>query len=143
MAALHARAFTTPRPWSAPEFRAMLDDPSVLLLVESDGFLLGRVVADEAEILTLAVDPDCRRQGTGFRLVTRFLDAARDRDAATAFLEVAVDNIAAVSLYERAGFTRQGRRKAYFRAPDGQTIDALVMACGLRNSDPNLTPPVF
>lgn len=121
----------------------MLDDPSVLSIVESNGFLLGRVVADEAEILTLAVDPDHRRQGTGFHLVTRFLDAAGDRDAATAFLEVAADNVAAIALYHRAGFTQQGRRKGYFHAPDGQLTDALVMACDLRARRPGAPAPVF
>ena len=78
LAALHARCFTIPRPWSAAEFAGFLADPLAFLLVEGDaGFLLGRAVAGEAELLTLAVAPEARRRGLGQRLVGRFLYQAR------------------------------------------------------------------
>ncbi|MDX5350628.1 MAG: GNAT family N-acetyltransferase, partial [Paracoccaceae bacterium] len=74
LAILHARCFSTPRPWTQAEFAGFLSDPLVFLLVESDaGFLLGRAVAGEAELLTLAVAPEARRRGLGQRLVSRFL----------------------------------------------------------------------
>jgi hypothetical protein len=66
LAALHARCFRTPPPWSAADFATFVADPLAFLLVEGDaGFLLGRAVAGEAELLTLAVAPESRRRGWG------------------------------------------------------------------------------
>lgn len=151
LAALHARAFTVQRPWSAAEFAALLADPAVFLVLtarraadgqdlpdaEKDtraGFLLGRVVLDEAELLTLAVDPDFQGKGTGGRLVAAFLAAARTRGAVRAFLEVAEDNAAARVIYERAGFHRAGRRRGYFARKGAPACDALVLARDLPES---------
>ena len=128
LAALHARCFTTPRPWAAAAFAGLLADPLVFLLVEGDaGFLLGRAVAGEAELLTIAVAPEARRRGLGRKLVARFLYQARLRAAERAFLEVAADNAAALRLYHAAGFVESGRRRGYYAGPDGQRSDALVL----------------
>lgn len=128
LAALHARAFTTPRPWSAEEFSGWLVDPLAFLLLEGDaGFLLGRAVAGEAELLTVAVAPEARGRGLGQRLVSRFLYQARLRGAEVAFLEVAEDNAPARAVYSKAGFTESGRRRGYYRSPGGHPVDALVM----------------
>lgn len=128
LAALHGRCFTAPPPWDAAAFAGFLADPLVFALVEGDaGFLLGRAVAGEAEVLTLAVAPESRRRGLGRKLVARFLYQARLRGAETAFLEVAADNAAAQALYVRAGFAESGRRRGYYRRPDGGALDALVM----------------
>jgi ribosomal-protein-alanine N-acetyltransferase len=129
LATLHARAFRSPPPWSAAVFAGFLADPLAFLLVEGDaGFLLGRAVAGEAELLTLAVAPDARRRGLGRKLLARFLYQARLRGADRAFLEVAADNPAAIALYESAGFAKVGSRRAYYLTPDGQRVDALVLA---------------
>lgn len=128
LAALHARAFTTPPPWSETAFAAFLDDPLAFLLVEGDAaFLLGRAVAGEAELLTLAVAPESRRLGLGRRLLARFLYQARLRGAATAFLEVAEDNAPARALYAAQGFAQVGHRPAYYARPDGSRIGAIVL----------------
>lgn len=131
LAALHAACFTTPRPWNAAEFAELLARADTFVLNEPAGFLMGRALAGEAELLTLAVAPDQRRAGTGARLVQRFLAEAEARDAETAFLEVAEDNLAAIALYDRAGFTRAGRRRGYYAHPDGRKVDALVMRRGI------------
>lgn len=129
LAALHGRVFTTPRPWSIAEFTALLADPLVFLLVEGDAaFLLGRSVAGEAELLTLAVAPEARRRGLGRTLLGRFQYQACLRGAERAFLEVSAENAPAVALYESAGFARVGLRRGYYQAPDGRRIDALVLA---------------
>jgi [ribosomal protein S18]-alanine N-acetyltransferase len=128
MAVLHAECFTTPRPWSAQEFDAALADPLCFTLFESHGFLVGRAVAGEAEILTLAVDPTARRSGLGAELVKHFLAEAKTRGAASAFLEVSAQNQAAISLYMKAGFAEVGRRKSYYAQPQGAPIDALVLS---------------
>ena len=128
LAALHARCFTTPRPWSEADFAPFLQDPLAFLLTEGDAaFLLGRAVAGEAELLTLATAPESRRLGLGRKLVARFLYQARLRAAETAFLEVAADNAPARALYLASGFTESGRRKNYYQNPQGDRIDALVM----------------
>jgi [ribosomal protein S18]-alanine N-acetyltransferase len=130
MAALHARAFTTPRPWSAQEFRDLLASPLVFALTEPHGLLLGRVVADEAELLTIAVAPDAQRHGLGRKLVDAFLTEAARRGAVSAFLEVSAQNPAALGLYRAAGFRQTGSRRGYFHGPDGAQ-DALIMVRNL------------
>ena len=127
LAAIHAAAIATPRPWSADEIADLLASPGAFLLTEPGGFLMGRVIADEAELLTVAVKPEARRRGLGARLVAAFLGEARTRGAATAFLEVAADNHAAHALYASAGFTKAGRRPGYYTTLDGKRIDALIL----------------
>ncbi len=137
LAALHARCFQTPPPYSAADFARFAADPLAFLLVEGDaGFLLGRAVAGEAELLTVAVAPEARRLGTGRTLLARFLYQARVRGAERAFLEVSALNVAAIALYESAGFERAGLRRNYYLAPDGARIDALVLARNLTATPP-------
>lgn len=123
LARIHADSFVRPRPWGAAEFQSLLADPASFVITRDTGFILGRTMLDEAELLTLAVAPAARRLGTGRNLLTAFEDAARMRGAATAFLEVACDNQAALSLYARAGWQNAGRRRNYY----GGDVDALVM----------------
>lgn len=127
LAALHVRCFTLPRPWSAAEFAAMLDMGGSFLLLRDHGFLLGRAIAGEAELLTLAVAPELRRQGIAMDLLGEFTATARKGGADTAFLEVASDNLPAQALYARAGWQGCGRRKSYY-APG---VDALVLRLDL------------
>lgn len=123
LAELHAACFARPRSWTAQEFAALLAAPGAMLLTTEGGFLLGRVVADEAELLTLAVAPTRRRHGLARDLVRRFLAAAAGQGAERAVLEVAWDNPAAQALYRATGWTEAGRRRNYYAAG----IDALVM----------------
>lgn len=128
LAVLHGQCFRSPPPWSAADFAGLLADPLAFLLVEGDAaFLLGRALAGEAELLTLAVSPDARRLGLGRKLVARFLYQARLRGAESAFLEVSAENPAAIALYESAGFTRTSVRRGYYRTAEGAPVDALVM----------------
>ena len=131
MAALHARSFTTPRPWSEAEITALLASPLVFALTRPGAFLLGRVVAGEAELLTIAVHPDQRRAGLGGALVAAFLTESRARGGESAFLEVAEGNAAARALYAACGFAPAGRRRGYYHRPDGASEDALVLVRSL------------
>ncbi|MEE2859753.1 MAG: GNAT family N-acetyltransferase [Pseudomonadota bacterium] len=128
LAALHACCFDRPRPWSAEEFAGLLASPGVFLLSDGDGFLLGRALACEAELLTLAVAPGARRAGLGLRLVRDFAAEAAVRRADEAFLEVAADNLPARRLYDRAGWLQAGLRRGYY----GVGSDAIVMRLTLR-----------
>ncbi|RNF35140.1 GNAT family N-acetyltransferase [Paracoccus methylarcula] len=127
LAALHARCFTTPRPWNADEFSALLASSGSFLLTRHDGFLLGRFVAEEAELLTLAVAPEARRRGHGLALTREFAATARAMGACDLFLEVAADNHPAQALYAALGWRETGRRRGYY-APG---LDAVVMHLGL------------
>ncbi|HKF31018.1 MAG TPA: ribosomal protein S18-alanine N-acetyltransferase [Jatrophihabitantaceae bacterium] len=117
--------------WSADGYRAELADTRhryYLAAVDENESLLGwagvRVVGDTAEILTVGVVPQARRQGIGGRLLAMLLDEATRRGAVEAFLEVRVDNTAAQQLYEQARFVRVGIRRGYYA--EGR-VDAVVM----------------
>lgn len=131
LARIHGESFTVPRPWTADEIDGLLATPGTFLIEAPDGFLIGRALAGEAELLTLAVAPTARGRGTGAALVAAFLDRAAAAGAGRAFLEVSADNAAARALYARAGFAVAGRRRGYYRRPDGGATDALLLACPL------------
>lgn len=128
LARLHARAFAGQgRGWSAAELAALIASPHCCLCVDPRGFALSRVIADEAELLTLACDPDHRRQGVASRLLREVEAAIVGRGARHQFLEVAADNAAACALYAKAGYRQTGRRAGYYLRPDGSRSDALVL----------------
>lgn len=129
LAALHAEAFDTP--WSASAFADLLAQAGVALEGEAGGFILIRTVADEAEILTLAVRPSARRQGLGARLVRAATDRAAASGAARLFLEVAEDNVPARALYGALGFEPAGRRPRYYARTEGPSVDALLLVLNL------------
>lgn len=124
MAAIHGASFSPAEAWGRDVFALQLALPGVIgLLDPAGGVVLARVAADEAEILTLAVQPDLRRQRVGHRLLAAALAAVRAAGARTMFLEVSETNRPARGLYESLGFAQVGRRRRYY--PDGS--DALVL----------------
>ncbi|WP_296643674.1 ribosomal protein S18-alanine N-acetyltransferase [Roseinatronobacter sp.] len=126
LAALHAAAFPH-EPWSAADFAAFLQDPTTLLVTHSHGFALLRIVLDEAEILTFAVDPAAQGQGHGGVILANALRQANAGGAARVFLEVAADNAPARALYARAGFVQTGLRKGYYAQSAAAPVDALLL----------------
>lgn len=125
---LHAAAFAgAERPWSAAEIAALAAGSGAFFLLTPQALLLGRIAADEAELLTLAVHPDARRKGLGRRLLREFEARAAAAGAVTAFLEVAADNAAARALYAAAGWDEAGRRRGYYRRPGARAVDAVVL----------------
>ncbi|MEX5728265.1 ribosomal-protein-alanine N-acetyltransferase [Rhodovulum iodosum] len=135
LAALHALCFSHPRPWSAGEFSALLASPGVFLCDGEHSFALGRALAGEAELLTLAVHPGARRAGLGRARLAAFEAGARARGAEDAFLEVAADNGPALALYRDAGYRQVGARPGYYVRPDGARIDALTLRKALPPED--------
>jgi ribosomal-protein-alanine N-acetyltransferase len=129
-AALHEAAGFH-EPWTAPAFAdllTMLGTAGVVVLANAEpvGLALWRTAADEAEILTIGVLPGRRRMGAGRHLLDAAMGAASAAGARRLFLEVAIDNAAAIELYRAVGFTDRGRRPGYYRGPDG-TVDALIL----------------
>lgn len=130
MAELHGASF--PRGWSEGEIMAMLDQPTTLAVSTEAGFALLQVIAPEAEVLTIVIDPALRGQGHGGPLLRQAVLAAHQRGVRQMFLEVDARNHAALALYDRAGFTRTGVRKAYYTHPDGPNTDAITMSLALQ-----------
>lgn len=128
LAELSARAYRHMRPWTARAFADTLAAPASLLVATDHAFVLGRVVADEAEILALATDPGHQRRGAARRLLDQFETRARTRGAVRVFLEVAATNHPARAFYAARGYAETGRRRAYYRLPQGGTDDALILA---------------
>ena len=91
------------------------------------GFILSRRAVDEAEVLTVVVEPSSRRTGCGQRLLGAHLARLASLGVAKVFLEVEEGNVAALALYRRFGFSAEGRRKNYYAKADGSRGDALLM----------------
>jgi [ribosomal protein S18]-alanine N-acetyltransferase len=109
--------------WSRDSYLQFAREGGSLALVlevagEISGFLIGRLVADQAELLNLAVTAAQRRKGAGTALLARALDVWRSRGAKSVYLEVRESNTAAIAFYEKHGFTAAGLRKGYYRDPD-------------------------
>lgn len=133
LAGLHASAFEAP--WSEQALADLMRSLGVLSFETDGGFVLVRVLAEEAEILTLAVAPDHRRRGAGRALVRAAVAAAKAGGAKAVFLEVAEDNAAAIGLYESEAFARAGLRRGYYARPEGPR-DALLLRRALNSPGP-------
>ena len=133
LARLHAACFAVPRPWTSEEFATVVGAAGTILVTRPTGFAVGRAAAGQAELLTLAVDPERRRRGAGRALLAAFEARATAEGAAEAVLEVAEGNTAARVLYAGSGWRPVGRRPGYYA--DGQ--DALVLSKPLRRRRPS------
>jgi ribosomal-protein-alanine N-acetyltransferase len=124
LAAIHKASFSRRQAWAVDAFALQLVLPGVFGLIDPcGGLILVRGVAEEAEVLTLAVIPAMRRRGVAAALLRRAMAEAAARGAGALFLEVSTRNAAAQALYRRFGFIEVGRRRRYY--PDGS--DALVL----------------
>lgn len=135
LSVLHGAAFA--ERWSGQSIKGLLETPGTFAVgagaaLRPDGFVMARVAADEAEILTLAVAEGARRRGLGAALVEAAARHAFDTDARTMFLEVGTSNAAARALYAKLGFLEVGQRRGYYRnGPDGKPEDALTLRAPL------------
>jgi len=134
MAEIHARVFSAGaeavwgQPWGAHVFAAQLGLPGTLGLIDpAGGIILARALGGEAELLTLAVIPEARRQGLGAALLAATMTEAAAAGADRIVLEVGVANTPAIALYEKAGFSQVGLRRAYYT----DRSDALLLAAHL------------
>lgn len=127
---LHRASFH--RGWGAGEFEAMLAERNTLahrLMLGRTvaGFVISRIAADEAEILSVAVESARRGRGYSQQLLATHLGHLAGRGVKRVFLEVEETNEPAVRLYRRAGFATVGRREQYYRSASGAKLNALVM----------------
>ncbi|GAA4748474.1 hypothetical protein GCM10023264_13200 [Sphingomonas daechungensis] len=118
--------------WTRSQCAGILPMPGVKLMVarfagRPSGFSLHRTIADEAELLLLAVSPEHRRRGIGRMLLGDFLDNSRKLGVGRVHLEVREGN-PAVIMYRSAGFALVGRRRKYYRGRFGGEFDALTLS---------------
>ncbi|MBR9833672.1 MAG: ribosomal protein S18-alanine N-acetyltransferase [Alphaproteobacteria bacterium] len=140
LARLHARAFTEHDAWGAPAMAAVLELPSthaLMIYTQSvpAGFIIIQQVADEAEVLTLAIDPQFHRHGLARKLLLQAVRQLLGQGVTRLVLDVASDNDAAIGLYESLGFTQDGLRKAYYSRPGQARMDALLMSRSISGQD--------
>lgn len=137
LADIHAKSFA--RAWNEADISRLIASKGAFALaarIEGNaqagpvGFVIVRVAADEAEIITIATDPSARRQGTGLELMHAAIRELQAERIARLFLEVDENNAAALGLYKRLGFHKVGERKGYYANAGNAT--ALVMELDLR-----------
>lgn len=141
ISALHNQVFSTG--WSEDVITKILNDRFCRIwcagkcsTMQNDfesiaGFLIARIAADEVEILSLAVAPELRQHGIGKRLVQALISGLSNDSIANVYLEVAIDNSAAQSLYKSCGFKEVGRRPNYYSRDGGVSCDALILSIEL------------
>lgn len=130
LAQLHGASFH--RGWGEGEFDVMLRERNTLvhrlrLGRKVIGFAVSRMAADEAEILSIAVDADHRGKGLSKNLLLTHLGHLAGHGIRSIFLEVEENNAPARRLYDWAGFGVVGRRERYYKQPDGEQLNALLM----------------
>ncbi|NPA07279.1 MAG: ribosomal protein S18-alanine N-acetyltransferase [Chloroflexi bacterium] len=120
-------------PWAEEHFQYEVRNPLSRAWVVEEmangqvvGFLILWLVADQAEIATVAIAAEHRRRGLARHLVARAVREACAQGARQIDLEVRVDNHAAIALYRALGFREAGRRRGYYQTAQGPT-DALRM----------------
>jgi [ribosomal protein S18]-alanine N-acetyltransferase len=120
--------------WTRSQLAGILPMGGVSLILaqsrdakETIGFSLFRTVADESELLLIAVLPSLHREGVGGQLLQDFLDRARSDGVARVHLEVR-DGNPAVDMYRNAGFSPVGRRRNYYHGADGKRFDAITLS---------------
>ncbi|MDP2356559.1 MAG: ribosomal protein S18-alanine N-acetyltransferase [Beijerinckiaceae bacterium] len=131
-ASIHAACFA--HSWPASEIEAMAASSNISALSAIDGrsddllgFVISRIVLDEAEVLTIAVAIDCRRRGVAATLLETHLSELAMERVRRLFLEVEEGNAGALALYKKFGFVEKGRRDGYYRKADGSRASALIM----------------
>ncbi|EJF81381.1 ribosomal-protein-alanine N-acetyltransferase [Candidatus Bartonella washoeensis] len=128
--------------WKKQTFDHFLQDHSIFgykasLIGQPDqilGFCLCRLILDEAEIITIAVQPHCRRQGIGHLLIDSTLRYLQHKHAIKLFLEVEETNLSALNLYQCFEFQKISKRPAYYQSKNSR-IDAIIMQKTFKQTD--------
>lgn len=110
---IHQQCFE--KAWHEKEFADLLNLPTSRLWMNEKGMLLCSHVSDEMEILTFGVIPKYRHLGEGTLLLKQMFQYAKENNIQKIFLDVAEDNVPAIKLYEKMGFSPMNRRKSYYQ----------------------------
>jgi ribosomal-protein-alanine N-acetyltransferase len=128
MAKLHLMSCSLTRPWSESEYKNLLAKDTIRFFYVEKGFLVGRLIGPDAEILNVIVHPKYRRLGKARYLIGKFETEAKDVGSSRCFLEVAESNIPANTLYHDLGYLKVGQRKNYYEFVDGRKDNASILA---------------
>lgn len=126
-----ARAYQHMTPWRADQIADTLAQPYALMSATNHAFVLGQVIACDAEILALAADPARQRTGEASAAFAQFLGDISERGAQSVFLEVSAENTPALSFYWKSGFEQVGLRRDYYHPSAGKSVDALILRLDL------------
>ncbi len=138
VADLHAKCFE--REWGTLEFSSLLAQANVICVVAREvgkpfesplAFVLARYVDDEAEILSIGVDPRHRKNGIGRTLMEEIIRKLHAERTSSLFLEVDAVNTSAVNMYRNMKFREVGERPSYYGNDAGEKSAALVMRLDL------------
>jgi ribosomal-protein-alanine acetyltransferase len=128
---------SNPHPWSESNFSEALRQGYLCLVARDEsrtvGFVVLRLLVDDAELLLIAVNPDSRRSGCASALLSELSVRMRALNKNALHIEVRQSNNNAIAFYEARGFVRVGMRKKYY--PSGllsnQREDAVLMRAAL------------
>lgn len=133
VATIHASAMSDP--WPPSDFRTFLNRNCLGIGISTErapdkivGFVMAQCVLDEAEILTIAVERDAQRQGLARQLIQALHKRLGERGTSRVMLDVAEDNLAAISLYISSGYQKDGLREKYYSRQGGPDVDAILMS---------------
>ena len=124
MTALHSDSFE--HPWKKEEFESLLKLSTTKGLINEKGMIVCSICGEDAEILTLCVSPEYRKQGIATEMIEQMSRYLKKFQVSSFFLEVNVNNLPALKLYEKCGFLQVGKRKNYYKTSKGRQ-DALVL----------------
>jgi [ribosomal protein S18]-alanine N-acetyltransferase len=125
--------------WAEREYEALFsgEAPTRLALVATSdadasvvGFVIARCATVGWEIENVVVAPEQRKRGVGMKIIRELLMRAKSTGATSVLLEVRESNLAARRLYEKLGFSQQGRRRSYYQDP---VEDALLLSFSITN----------
>ena len=128
MARLHSLSGDHTRPWSEIEYKKLLDMNTSRLFHTKNGFLIGRFIDQDAEILNVIIHPDYRRLGKASKLISTFEKEAKDAGSLRCFLEVAESNSPAKKLYSALGYLKVGQRYNYYKFLNGRKDNAVILS---------------
>ena len=128
MAKLHLLSGSLTRPWSESEYKILLSTDTIRFFYVENGFLVGRLIGPDAEILNVIVHPKYRRLGKARYLIDKFEKEAKEEGSSKCFLEVAESNSRANKLYQSLNYLSVGKRKNYYEFVDGRKDNALILA---------------
>ena len=119
IAAIHKQSF--PSGWPAEEMKRHIEKDLCLGIgTPIEAFILVQASEDQADILTIATDPNHRRKGHARTLLAATDAALAERGVKTLYLDVSEINEGAITLYKSCGFQAIGRRPAYYRTSAGR-----------------------
>ena len=128
MAKLHLLSGSLTRPWSENEYKILLSTDTIRFFYVENGFLVGRLIGPDAEILNVIVHPKYRRLGKARYLIDKFEKEAKEEGSSKCFLEVAESNSRANKLYQSLNYLSVGKRKNYYEFVDGRKDNASILA---------------